>query len=178
MQILLVRHGEAIEEAPGGDASRWLTGRGRKRTRKVAAWLGKAKARKPAEVWTSPLVRAVQTAEILAERVGLTEDVSVRNELSPGHDPREILDLLAKRAADAGPIALVGHEPGLSLLATSLLGAASWPGIKKSGVVALMWDGAAKAELAFLLEPKGLEMVRDVSKLVAAPKPEETPEED
>jgi len=95
MILVLVRHAQAIEAAPGlADGDRWLTGKGRKTARKVGAWLAKPK-RRPLAIWTSPLVRAVQTAEILASAFELTDGVTVRGELSPGRDPGDLLRVQA-----------------------------------------------------------------------------------
>lgn len=173
MDILIVRHGQAVDDAPGlGDSGRWLTGKGRKATRRVAKWLARRKERCPSAIWTSPLVRAVQTAEIVAGAAKLAEEVTVLPELSPGRDPADLLRLLSSRRGPE-PLALVGHEPQLSALITSLIGEAAWAGLtgegadprpklKKSGVVALRWDGRGMATLRFLLDPKEMSAVRRV----------------
>lgn len=170
MEILIIRHGQAVDDAPGlGDSGRWLTARGRKATRRVARWLFKRKDRRPAAIWTSPLVRAVQTAEIIAD-AGLNADVSVAPELSPGRDPAELMRALSQHRG-AEPLALVGHEPQLSALVTSLLGDATWLAatgteaeprskLRKSGVVALSWDGRGAAKLRFVFDPKEMSVVR------------------
>ena len=88
MNILLVRHGQAVEEAPGlGDEGRWLTAKGRKLTRKVARWLDDRSKRRPTVIWTIPLVRALQTAEIVAAGVGREGEVHACAELRPGREP-------------------------------------------------------------------------------------------
>jgi phosphohistidine phosphatase len=168
MEILIMRHGEAVGAAPGlGDAGRFLTEKGRRVTRRVARWLAKKSKRRPVAIWTSPLVRAVQTAEIVAEIVGLDGEVVACAELSPGRDPGDLLSLLSARSP-RGPIALIGHEPSLSVLASSLLndpelvGDAShrhapWPGLKKSAVLALSWEGSGPAKFRFVLDPKSME---------------------
>ncbi|MRG97922.1 phosphohistidine phosphatase SixA [Polyangium spumosum] len=181
MDLLLFRHGEAVENAPGlGDAGRWLTAKGRKVTRKVARWLDERGSRRPTAIWTSSLVRSVQTAEILAAEIGLEEEILVRPELAPSGDLSDLIRLLEAHKG-RGPLALVGHEPGLSMLARSLLGEVSWPGIKKSGVAAIRFapapegeDGRREASFRFLLQPKGMAVVRslDVSSLEdVAPQP-------
>ena len=72
MEILLIRHGHAVDEAPGlDDGGRWLSGKGRKVTRRVARWLSEKKKRRPVALWTSPLVRAVQTAELAFDGSGV-----------------------------------------------------------------------------------------------------------
>ena len=165
VSILVVRHGQAVDEAPGlGDSGRFLTGKGRKVTRKVAKWLAEKAERCPTEIWTSPLVRAVQTAEILAEYAHLTDSVRVAAELSPASDPRSVIARLAERRVE-GTLALVGHEPGLSMLATGLLGDVGWPGFKKSGVLGADYGGSDKATFRFLLDPKELEVVTDLGSL-------------
>jgi phosphohistidine phosphatase len=154
MDVLLMRHGEAVGEAPGlGDAGRFLTEKGRKITRRTARWLAKRPKRCPAVIWTSPLVRAVQTAEILAEVAGVRAGVQVVAELSPGRDPKDLIALL-RAEPHKGPLALVGHEPSLSLLAAALLGVSTLPGFKKSGVVALTLEGEEPATLDFAFDPK------------------------
>lgn len=172
MEILVIRHGQAVDDAPGlGDVGRWLTGRGRKLTRRVAKWLAKNKARRPAAIWTSPLVRSVQTAEIIAEAAELTDEVSVVAELSPSRDTAELLRLLSSHQG-AQPLALVGHEPSLSTLVASLLGdvgcAGLNAGLKKSGVVAISWDGRGPGVLRFILDPKAM---KPITPLKGAPQP-------
>lgn len=162
MELLIIRHGKAVDEAPGlGDGGRWLTGKGRKLTRRVAGWLAKQKDRRPAAIWTSPLVRAVQTAEILAEAAELTEEVSAVAELSPTRDTAELLRLLSLHQG-AQPLALVGHEPSLSMLVTSLLGDVGWTGLKKSGVVAVSWDGRGPGKQRFVLDLKEMKAVSPI----------------
>jgi phosphohistidine phosphatase len=152
MIVVLVRHAHAIEAVPGlADADRWLSGKGRKAARKVAAWLARPK-RRPQAIWTSPLVRAVQTAEILASAFELSEGVSVCGELAPGRDPGDLLRAIAAHK-EPTPLTLVGHEPTLSLIATSLLSDPSWPGFRKGGVLAVEWAGTGKAERLYSVDP-------------------------
>ncbi|MFO0592250.1 MAG: histidine phosphatase family protein [Polyangiaceae bacterium] len=155
MILVLVRHAQAIEAAPGlADADRWLTGKGRKIARKVGAWLAKPK-RRPAAIWTSPLVRSVQTAEILAGACDLVDSVSVCSELSPGRDPGDLLRVLAEHR-EPSPLVLVGHEPSLSLVVTSLLSDPSWKGFRKGGALAVEWSGSGKAERLYMVDPAEL----------------------
>jgi phosphohistidine phosphatase len=156
MIIVLLRHGHAIDEAPGlGDAGRALSGKGRKATRKAARWLARrGKKQRPREIWTSPLVRAVQTAEIAAEALKLEDEVVVRAELSPGGSPDDLLRSLAEHRG-TGPLLLVGHEPDLSVAAALLLGERSYPGLAKSGVVAIEWEGHGAGKVKAERSPKG-----------------------
>ena len=168
MELLIVRHGQAVDEAAGlGDEGRFLTGKGRKQTRDVAKWLARKDDRCPIEVWTSPLVRAVQTAEILADRAGLRDEVMAVAELSPGREATEMPARLTGYAA-RGPLALVGHEPGLSALVAALLGPEAEGleiSLKKSGVIGLRWAPGEKAAFRFSLDPKTLDTVKDLRAL-------------
>ncbi len=143
MELLLIRHAQAVDEAPGlGDAGRWITVKGRKLTRKVSRWIADSDKRRPVAIWTSPLVRAVQTAEILAAEVGYKGELQACAQLGPGHDPGELIKLLATYSGE-GPLALIGHEPSLSLIVTALLGDIGFTGFKKSGVLGLRWAPAS-----------------------------------
>lgn len=169
MEIILIRHGEAVEAAPGlGDAGRWLTVKGRRTTRKVGKWLDKRAARRPTQVWTSTLVRAVQSAEIIAREVGLKGEVVAQAELLPGADPNALLRLISTYDG-AGPLALVGHEPSLSLFTRLLIGGdVPVPALKKSGVycigytAAVSEDKPSEVTFRFGLAPKKMTVVKSL----------------
>ena len=120
MKLYLVRHAEAIERSSTTpDASRYLTTKGRLSFRKIARRARKAGAA-PGVIFTSPLLRSVQTAEILAERLKHRGAVVVSNELSPGFDLRALRALLAD-AGNPAEAAFVGHEPDLGYIAAALI---------------------------------------------------------
>lgn len=159
MLVILMRHGEAVEgdtlggAAILGDSGRALTGKGRTQTREAAEWLNartkKAKkGERVAMVWTSPLVRAVQTAEIVASGLELSDEVAVRPELMPGVDVKQVLSALSGHQASK-PLLLVGHEPQLSRLAASLLGEHHFAGFKKSGIAAIELGEHLPGQLAW-----------------------------
>jgi phosphohistidine phosphatase len=182
MEILLIRHGHAVDEAPGlGDAGRWLSAKGRKVTRKVARWLAESGKRRPLAIWTSPLVRAVQTAEIVAAEARFKGELRATAQLGPGHDPGDLLKLLASETLE-GPLALVGHEPSLSLIATALLGEVGFTGFKKSGIMGLTWTPAVDGEtptpgvgkLRFLFDPAEMKAHKKIAPPTVAP-PETPP---
>lgn len=168
MRLLLVRHGQAIEHAPslggGGpgtaghadaasrDAARWLTEKGRRRTREVGRRLAED-GLAPGRVLTSPLVRAVQTAEALAATLGFDGPIEVRAELVPGARPAAIAAEIAESRDET--LALVGHEPHLSALAGLLLGL-DFPPLQKSAVVALRRSGGGRYAFEWVLLPKAL----------------------
>lgn len=138
MQLYLVRHAEAVERNEGmTEELRHLTRRGRKQAAKLAKRLKKTKVR-PGLIITSPLVRAVQTAELLAVEIGKDTVVAAEACLTAGADTDAVLSLL-RGAADNMSIMLVGHEPQLSALAAQLLGYEHVAPLAKGSCMALSW---------------------------------------
>lgn len=138
MDIYLVRHAEALEPAEGlADEVRHLTRRGRKQAAKQARRLRKAKLR-PELILTSPLVRAVQTAELLAAEVGKDAVVAAHPCLACGAEADAVVEMI--RTADGvQSIMLVGHEPQLSRLAAQLLGYEHVAPLQKGSCLAVRW---------------------------------------
>jgi phosphohistidine phosphatase len=157
VKLYVMRHGPAEDTAPSGvDGDRALTPSGRERVRSVAKALGAA-GEEPLRIVSSPLVRAVQTAEIVAIVTKIGDrggSVEVRRELSPGGDATRLVYRLAGEGAKR--LMVVGHEPDLSALVGNLLGEFSLP-FEKAMVIALqpVAEGAS-AKLRFVLDPKSL----------------------
>jgi phosphohistidine phosphatase len=123
MQLLVIRHGIAEDAetfaATGKDDSRRpLTKAGKRKMKEAAAGLQEL-VETVDVIAASPLVRAQQTAEIVAEAYG---DISVKTveALSPGSHPSDLVDWLGKHAS-AEVVAVVGHEPHLGMLVTWLM---------------------------------------------------------
>jgi phosphohistidine phosphatase len=137
MEIFLVRHGVAVErEGEGPDAFRPLTGKGRRRFRKTARSFARLGCKLDL-ILTSPLVRAVQTAEILAGEAK-HGDVAILEELDPKYEAADLLKALRKRANGSRSVALVGHEPQLSSVLAALAGVeAETLDLKKGAIVRL-----------------------------------------
>lgn len=133
-EIYLVRHAIAAERGEDwpDDDKRPLTARGVARFKESVTGLARLDVAVD-EIFTSPLVRAKQTAELLAAGLPGKPSVKVLDALSPGHAPGSVLAQLAK-AAKRRRIALVGHEPGLGELAAHLIGAGRALPFKKGGV--------------------------------------------
>jgi len=139
VKLYLVRHAEAIERsATTPDGSRYLTTKGRLSFRKIARRVRKAGAA-PDVIFTSPLLRSVQTAEILSERLKHKGAVVVAKELSPGFDIRSLRALLVD-AGNPMEAAFVGHEPDLGGIAAALLSVPGAFPLRKGAVVALEAD--------------------------------------
>lgn len=121
MKLFLIRHAEAIDyetESVRSDDLRFITPKGRKTSSTVFKSL-KDYFLDLDKVFTSPLIRSVQTAEVLAATLKYKHDVEVANELLLNGTASKIQQLL-KRNTVFNSIALVGHEPLMSLLVESL----------------------------------------------------------
>lgn len=123
MQLLVIRHGsaeDAEEFAAAGedDLRRPLTKAGKRKMKEVAAGLLEIVETLDV-IGASPLVRAQQTAEIVAKAY---DDMTVDTveALSPGSDPSDLVDWLGKHAS-VEVVAVVGHEPHLGMLVTWLM---------------------------------------------------------
>jgi phosphohistidine phosphatase len=188
VKLYVMRHGPAEEGSPTGrDGDRALTPDGRDRTRSVARAL-LAEGEVPLTIISSPLVRALQTAEIVAavttleERVRASKDagsapgaVEIRREMAPGGDLLALVHDVVR--AGRKRVMIVGHEPDLSTLVVELIGRQPEQGMLKSMVVGLKVELAAGADPAaperssargdlaidfrFVLDPKTLAWQRD-----------------
>ena len=111
MELYLIRHGIAAERGTyGNDADRPLTDKGRQKTQKVAQSLYDSGLRLNL-ILTSPLTRALETAEIL-QNVGLTQQVEESSHLAPGGNIQDWLSWLSKwrNSSPEKYLALVGHK--------------------------------------------------------------------
>ena len=148
VKVLLMRHAEAVAESPGlSDEHRYLSEKGRRTARRVGAALS-AQSLAIEAIYTSPLVRAVQTAELLAQATLFAGEVSVLFGLAPGFPP----GVLAERISMLeNVVVLVGHEPGISALGACLLDRPSFPPFRP-GQISLIQDGQPE----WTLEPETL----------------------
>lgn len=161
VKLYVMRHGPAEDEAASSrDEDRALTVSGRDRVRGVAGLLVDANEA-PLCVVSSPLVRALQTAEIVAAATKLSAkggSVEVRRELAPGGDGVLLVKSLLSNKKRA---LVVGHEPDLSALLADLLGEPLPVPMEKAMVVGLSVKPATAA-LRFILEPKALALTIDL----------------
>ncbi|HEX4925245.1 MAG TPA: histidine phosphatase family protein [Bdellovibrionales bacterium] len=165
MKLLVVRHARAEErdefaEKSSNDDLRPLTKEGGEIMRSIAPrlreWCGA-----PDMLVSSPLVRAVQTAEILAEEFGF-EKIIQTSTLAPDEAPLEFVRWLARTAKNDDPdfICIVGHEPHLGSLISYLLTGEprSFVEMKKSGACLLEFPNGhieeGAATLRWLVPPK------------------------
>lgn len=164
MNLYLIRHAIAEEEAPSGeDSQRELTDKGAKKMRLIAKGLRTLGVEFDL-ILSSPYLRAMQTAEILSE-VFKKKKFVLSNHLMPAGDPNLLIaEINEKHTVDS--LAIVGHEPYLSTL-VSLLTADGAPvemTFKKGGVCYLSTDDlhhTHKATLEWLLTPGVLVEIGD-----------------
>jgi phosphohistidine phosphatase len=157
LKLYVMRHGPAEDQSESGiDGDRALSNSGRGRVRAVAEALLE-RGEEPSSIVTSALVRAVQTAEIVAVVARLDDrkgGVSAHRAMAPGGAALE----LSRRLASEGHrrVMLVGHEPDLSKLVTALLGAPFETPFDKAMVVGLHLTSGAPLRLRFVLHPRTL----------------------
>lgn len=163
MQLLIIRHAIAEEREDfakkgEGDDDRPLTAFGKRRMQRNAQGLRRI-ASHIEVLAASPLVRAQQTARIVAEEYRI-RDIQTVDALRPDRRSRELITWLSKQDADA-TIAVVGHEPHLGTLITWCVSGVERPGLtlKKGGVALVEFEGKpgpGKGALGWLLTPAQL----------------------
>ncbi len=120
MDIYFLRHGDAADTATGqSDAERPLTEEGVEQARKAAEWFAKHEIGFDAIV-ASPLLRAVQSAEPIAEALNM--ELSSDRRLSGGQLTVEALADMVSELGRPDSLLLVGHEPDFSIIIGELIG--------------------------------------------------------
>lgn len=123
MTLYLLRHGIAEDRAAPGikkDADRVLTAEGRQKVRRLAKALGRLEVQFD-RIFSSPYLRARQTAELVAGASAQGPKVELWEELTPDGDALALIARLKQLKPVPGHVLLVGHEPYLSGLASLLL---------------------------------------------------------
>jgi phosphohistidine phosphatase len=149
-QLWLLRHGEAVPHESKPDFERELTPRGERQ----ASAAGEALARLGLEFdacYTSPLIRARDTAKLACEPLSVTPEE--RDVLGKEFDVQDMAELLAEQD-DGAKILMVGHNPSFEQLVYDLTGGRV--DFKKGGVAAIRVSGP-QGELMVLTRPRELE---------------------
>ena len=167
MNLLVIRHGIAAEReefAKSGkdDGLRPLTREGRRNMSRAAKGLRRI-VPKIDVLAASPLTRAVQTADIVAEAFPKPDVVRLAA-LSPGAAPAALLDWLRARP-DGATVALVGHEPHLGTFVCWMLTGLqeSFFPMKKGGACMLEVSDplrAGRARLLWAMKPSQLRKLK------------------
>ena len=166
MRVYLVRHADSVVRAGGmPDGARYLSANGRLSFRDMAARFRETGAR-PEIILSSPLVRAIQTAEILSEALRYDGVVVAAPQLAPGFDEEGLNELLDE-CPGAGQVALVGHEPDLGGVLTRMLSLPREYAMRKGAIAAIDVPGTGgrrKAEFAWLLVgERRIESLQEIS---------------
>jgi phosphohistidine phosphatase len=167
MKLVIIRHGPAGDrtdwEAEGrDDRLRPLTAKGKKEVRRAAKGL-RTLVPDLDLLATSPLTRAVETADIVAEAYGC--EVQILDSLTPESGPEQVMAWIEKQRG-AATVGIVGHEPHLSTLAAFLLAGrrASFMDLKKGGACQLELPDPprpGRATLQWLLTGDALRLLND-----------------
>ena len=149
MKLFFLRHAQA-EDGYSDDFHRQLTERGAHRTATAARVMQSLNIH-PARIYSSPRVRAYQTAEIVANQLKL--EVEVREEVNFDFNLQAVGDLIIHHYLE-DEVMFVGHEPSMSMVVHGLTGASV--AMKKGGLarVDLFDDGLLHGTLIWLIAPK------------------------
>jgi phosphohistidine phosphatase len=161
MKLYILRHGEAADHGDrryASDAERPLTRKGIKRTRQLTNALRQMDITFNV-IFSSPLVRARQTAEIVARGLKLEKQLRLTHHLSLSGAYVDLMAQIENARPHAEAILLVGHEPHLSGLISLLCtgGPALGLTLKKGGLCRLELEAAKPgrcATLEWLLTPR------------------------
>jgi phosphohistidine phosphatase len=150
MKLYFLRHAEASYDAPT-DHDRPLTPHGIERT-EVAARVMHKLGIAPQHIFSSPRLRAEQTAEIVAKALG--EEVEINEEVNFNFSVESVITLLGGLGDDADEVMFVGHNPSMSEVVSLLTGAEL--SLKKGGLARVDVSSAASldGELVWLIAPK------------------------
>ncbi|MEA2424232.1 MAG: phosphohistidine phosphatase [Thermoleophilaceae bacterium] len=147
-ELWLLRHGDAVGQAPSGrDADRELTARGEAQARAAGSALRRLEV-DFAAVYTSPKVRAYETARLACEAMGIPEPI-VHPPLREDFSASDALALV--RSVDGDRVLVVGHNPDFAQVVFDVAGGRV--AFKKGGVAAL---AVREGELLVLLRPHEL----------------------
>jgi phosphohistidine phosphatase len=164
--LYIMRHGLAVMRGSvrfSDDAQRPLVPEGKEKMREIAEGL-KRMGFEVDWIVSSPLVRAVETAGIIADSLASSAPVDVCEAMRPGGSLEEVIAFLAKRPSRTR-VLVVGHEPDLSELAARLIGAGSHANLalKKGGCCMISFDDfppRSPGQLVWWLTPRLLRKLR------------------
>ncbi|MDE3179640.1 MAG: phosphohistidine phosphatase SixA [Acidobacteriota bacterium] len=166
-EIYLMRHGIAADRDPAGtsdDSKRPLTVEGKLKLRDIARGLDRMGV-----TWdwviTSPLKRAVETADALVSELGEGKDAprDITEHLDPGAGSAQKVYSLLGQHPDRTSVLLVGHMPSLAGLASEMLGAGPEAGFefKKGGCCLIRFEEfpTSPGSLCWWLTPRILRKI-------------------
>lgn len=162
MELYLLRHGKAQEHATtiSGDAKRQLTEVGKKELEVIAKAIKNLEIEVD-DIFSSPLTRAKQTAEIVKKYLNNNKNsIKIWTELKPEIDTEKTISKLSALKPDSS-VLLVGHEPHLTSLIAMIVSNDSSLDIllKKGGLVHIrcnVMKNTVSGSLRSIMTPKQL----------------------
>ncbi len=158
LKLYFLRHGQAgsRQDWHRDDSERPLTAEGKKRMQREAAAIWKLGLSLDI-ILSSPLVRALQTAEIVAKAADSTARLITDDRLAPGFGPKDLTAILAEHHSARG-LLLVGHEPDFSETIGQVTGGGRIT-VKKGSLAYVDVEDPSSLEgtLVWLIPPKALE---------------------
>ena len=151
-QLWLLRHAEAVPHDSKPDHDRELTAVGERQSRAAGAALARLGI-EFAAIYTSPKVRAVDTARLAAASLNVEPEIEAV--LAEGFDAYDALELLGRHGGDAR-VLVVGHNPSFAQVVHDLTSGRI--DFKKGAVAAVRLRGR-QGELVLLLRPRELESI-------------------
>jgi phosphohistidine phosphatase len=153
--LFILRHGIAVIRGNASyplDSDRPLTTKGLKRMRRIAKGMRRMKIGFDV-VLTSPYRRALETAFVIGREYGAGESIQTSQALRPEVLPEEVIRSLQEKYSPCRRLLLVGHEPQLSALISTLTsgGAGARPLLKKGGLCKLEVEKLQMGKCATLL---------------------------
>ena len=165
MDLFILRHGKAgHSSSEPDDDKRALTPAGRKEIRTIARWMHDEKIQFDV-IGSSPLIRASETAGIVARVLDLRDRVIIWEDLAPGGD----LDTVCYSVAQAnseGNVLVVGHEPAMSALVGKIISPGGTASVMfpKGGLAKIRYfafdDRHPSGVLQWLLTPQQTQAMR------------------
>jgi phosphohistidine phosphatase len=164
MDLYLLRHGKAERTAPNGGSEdeRPLTGRGKSEMQEIASWI-RSQGCVIDCIATSPLIRAKDTAAIIAEVYPDAKGPEQWEELAPGMEFDRLMDRI--REQDSIPsLLLLGHEPSMSACISRIISGSGHVRIelKKGGlakIVNFFPSAQPSGDLIWLLSPRHMRKI-------------------
>ena len=163
MNLFFLRHGIAAEPGKGSDAERPLTGKGERKLHLVAEAMAVMELSFD-RIFSSPYLRARQTAELIAEALKARKRLEFTDTLLPGAEPSDVVHFLDSLKPVPDEVLLVGHEPNMSEIISFLVSGDARLAVtmKKGGlckVTAEILAARRCASLEWLLTPKQMRLM-------------------
>ncbi len=149
MNLYLVRHADSEKTAPGKrDKDRRLTREGREKI-SAAANRWKYLLSKPDFICTSPYIRAIETAEIIAKALDFDKEIIKDSVLSSGSLTKDLITLV--NSLDGEEILIVGHQPDLSEHVSGFISSGgAFVEFKKASIAKISFNGKVKLSKGYL----------------------------